>query len=89
MLVQKPGMGAAMSDEFEDFGGADNAKAEIRAAVRHPLKGTTGRARDVIALEVMEDPAPGRDRPANFASRMIPWTMICRAANRRIAPARL
>jgi hypothetical protein len=55
MLVQKPGIGAALSGEFDwDFGGADNAKAEIRAAVRYLLKGTTGRTRDAIALEVME-----------------------------------
>jgi hypothetical protein len=55
MLVQKPGIGADMSYEFDwDFGGADNAKAEIPAAVRYLLKGTTGRTRDVIALEVME-----------------------------------
>jgi hypothetical protein len=33
---------------------ADDAKAEIRAAVRYLLKGTRGAARHVIALEVME-----------------------------------
>jgi hypothetical protein len=36
------------------FAGADDAKAEIRAAVRYLLKGATGHARDVIALEIMK-----------------------------------
>ena len=44
-----------MSDQDDwDFGGADDAKAEIRAAVAYLLKGATGTARDFIALEVME-----------------------------------
>ena len=45
----------SMSDQDDwDFGGADDAKAEIRAAVAYLLKGATGTARDFIALEVME-----------------------------------
>jgi hypothetical protein len=44
-----------MSDQDDwDFAGADDAKAEIRAAVAYLLKGATGTARDLIALEVME-----------------------------------
>ena len=44
-----------MSDHDDwDFAGADDAKAEIRAAVGYLLKGTTGTARDRIALEVLE-----------------------------------
>jgi hypothetical protein len=44
-----------MSDQDDwDFAGADDAKAEIRAAVVYLIKGTTGAARDLIALEVME-----------------------------------
>jgi hypothetical protein len=45
----------AISDQDDwDFAGADDAKAEIRAAVGYLLKGATGTARDVIALEIME-----------------------------------
>ncbi len=44
-----------MSDQDDwDFAGADDARAEIRAAVAYLLKGATGTARDVIALEIME-----------------------------------
>jgi hypothetical protein len=37
-----------------DFSGRDDAKAEIRAAVRYLLNGAAGTDRDVVALEVME-----------------------------------
>ena len=44
-----------MSDQDDwDFGGPDDAKAKLRAAMAYLLKGTTGTARHVIALEVME-----------------------------------
>jgi hypothetical protein len=44
-----------MSDQDDwEFAGPDDAKAEIRAAVRYLLKDTSGAARHVIALEVME-----------------------------------
>src|SRR5450755_309867 len=44
-----------MSDQDDwDFAGADDAKADIRAAVEYLLKGTTGPARDVIALEIIK-----------------------------------
>jgi hypothetical protein len=44
-----------MTDQDDwDFAGADDAKAEIRAAVGYLLKGVTGPARDVIALEIMK-----------------------------------
>jgi hypothetical protein len=44
-----------MSDQDDrHFAGADDAKAEIRAAMAYLLKGTTGTARSVIALEIME-----------------------------------
>jgi hypothetical protein len=44
-----------MSDEDDwDFAGADDAKAEIRAALGYLFKGATGTARNVIALEIME-----------------------------------
>jgi hypothetical protein len=44
-----------MSDEVDwQFAGADDAKAEIRAAVEYLLKDTTGPARDVLVLEIME-----------------------------------
>jgi hypothetical protein len=44
-----------MSDQDDwDFAGADDAKAEIRAAVGYLLKGAAGRARNIIALEIME-----------------------------------
>src|ERR1019366_6845314 len=45
----------SMSDQNDwDFGGPDDAKAEIRAAVGYLLKGATGPARDVIALEIIK-----------------------------------
>jgi hypothetical protein len=37
-----------------DFAGADDAKAQIRAAVGYLLKGATGPARDIVALEITE-----------------------------------
>jgi hypothetical protein len=44
-----------MSDQDDwDFAGDDDAKAEIRAAVRYLLKSATGPARNVIALEIMK-----------------------------------
>jgi hypothetical protein len=44
-----------MTDQDDwDFAGADDAKAEIRAAVRYLLKGATGPARTIVALEIME-----------------------------------
>ena len=47
--------GAVMSDEFDwDFAGADDAKAEMRAAMAYLLKGTTGTSRHIIELEIME-----------------------------------
>jgi hypothetical protein len=36
------------------FSGRDDAKAEIRAAVRYLLHGAAGTDRDVVALEVTE-----------------------------------
>jgi hypothetical protein len=44
-----------MSDEYDwDFGGRDDAKAEIRAAVRYLLKGTSGTDRGDIVREIIE-----------------------------------
>ena len=44
-----------MTDQDDwNFAGADDAKAEIRAAVGYLLKGATGPARDVIALEIIK-----------------------------------
>ena len=44
-----------MSDQDDwDFAGAEDAKVEIRAAVGYLLKGATGPARDVIALEIIK-----------------------------------
>jgi hypothetical protein len=43
-----------MSDEFDwDFAGADDAKAEIRAAIRYLLKGSTGGARGDIVQQII------------------------------------
>lgn len=43
-----------MSDELEPaFAGADDAKAEIRAAIRYLLKGSTGGARGDIVQEII------------------------------------
>jgi hypothetical protein len=41
-----------MSDEFH-FNGEDDAKAEIRAAVRYLLKGAAGSDRSDIVREIM------------------------------------
>jgi hypothetical protein len=46
---------ATMSDELDwNFVDKDDAKAEIRAAVDYLLRGATGTARNVVALEIME-----------------------------------
>jgi hypothetical protein len=43
-----------MSDEFDwDFVGADDAKAEMRAAFRYLLEGSTGGARGDIVQEII------------------------------------
>jgi len=43
-----------MSDQDDwDFAGPDDAKAEIRAAIRYLLKGTTGGARGDIVQQVI------------------------------------
>jgi hypothetical protein len=43
-----------MSDEVDwAFGGPDDAKAEIRAAVRYLLKGTAGSDRSDIVQEII------------------------------------
>jgi len=60
-----------MLDEFErDFGGEDDAKAEIRAAVRYLLKGAPrsdrgGIVREIIAIvnEVARGLLPGGQDP--------------------------
>ena len=59
--------GAVMSDEFH-FNGEDDAKAEIRAAVRYLLEGTSGSDRgdivqEIIAIvnEVARGQRPGHD----------------------------
>ena len=45
---------AGMSDQDDrDFAGEDDAKAKLRAAMAYLLKGTTGTARHVIALEII------------------------------------
>ena len=44
--------GAVMSDEFH-FNGEDDAKAEIRAAVRYLLEGTSGSDRGDILQEII------------------------------------
>jgi hypothetical protein len=44
-----------MSDEFDwAFSGRDDAKAEIRAAVRYLFEGAAGTDRDAVVLEIME-----------------------------------
>jgi hypothetical protein len=44
-----------MSDQDDwEFADADDAKAKLRAAMAYLLKGTTGPARHVIALEIMD-----------------------------------
>jgi hypothetical protein len=69
-----------MSDPDDwDFAGAGDAKAEIRAAVGYLLKGITGPARDVIALEIIKivhqvaNGLPPEQRN--------PWTTACPAAS--------
>jgi hypothetical protein len=44
-----------MTDQDDwDFADADDAKAEIRAAVGYLLKGATGPARNIVALEIIK-----------------------------------
>jgi hypothetical protein len=44
-----------MSDQDDwDFAGADDAKAGIRAAVGYLLKGASGPARNIVALEIIK-----------------------------------
>jgi hypothetical protein len=44
-----------MSDQDDwDFAGADDARVKLRATMTYLLKGTTGTARDAVALEIME-----------------------------------
>jgi len=44
-----------MSDGYDwAFGARDDAKAEIRVAVRYLLEGAAGTDRDAVALEIME-----------------------------------
>jgi hypothetical protein len=61
-----------MSDQDDwDFAGADDAKAEIRGAVRYLLKGATGGIRGDIVQEIIAivrdvangQPPPGRPDP--------------------------
>ena len=56
-----------------DFADADDAKAELRAAMTYLLKGSTGTARHVIELEIMEilrQVANGPGRPDPFADEL-------------------
>jgi hypothetical protein len=55
-----------MSDEYDwDFGGRDDAKAEIRAAVRYLLKDTGGTDRGNVVREIIEIVGKvARDLPA-------------------------
>jgi hypothetical protein len=53
-----------------DFGGRDDAKAKIHTAVEYLLRGTSGRSRADIALEIIEivrdvanGPSRGKLRP--------------------------
>jgi hypothetical protein len=61
-----------MSDQDDwDFAGADDAKAEIRAAVAYLLRGATGGGRGDIVQEIIAivrdvangQPPPGRPGP--------------------------
>jgi hypothetical protein len=73
-----------MSDQDDwDFAGADDAKAEIRAAVGYLLRGAIGGARGDIVQEIISivrQVASGC-RP----SSRIPWMMVCQADSRRTA----
>ena len=58
-----------MSDQNDwDFAGADDAKAEIRAAVRYLLRDAAGSARADIVLEIIEIAASCRKRVATRAA---------------------
>jgi hypothetical protein len=56
----------ADQDDWE-FSGADDAKAEIRAAVGYLLRGATGGARGDIVQGDHFDRAPGRKRTPRAA----------------------
>jgi hypothetical protein len=54
-VVQKPEIGNVMPDEYDwDFHGAEDAKAEIRAAVGYLLKGAAGSDRGDIVRDIIE-----------------------------------
>lgn len=54
-VVQKHSIGTVMSDEYDwDFHGAEDAKAEIRAAVGYLLKGAAGSDRGEIVREIIQ-----------------------------------
>ena len=75
-----------MSDEYDcDFAGDDDAMMMIRAAVRYLLQGATGGAHGDFVQRSFRSCASSRTS-RNVASR-IPWTMVCPAADRRIACA--
>jgi hypothetical protein len=54
-VVQKHWIGTVMSDEYDwDFHGAEDAKAEIRAAVGYLLKVAAGSDRGEIVREIIQ-----------------------------------
>jgi hypothetical protein len=59
------------------FRGADDAKAEIRAAVGYLLRGAAGGARGDIVQEIIAI-VPGRKRACRPSSRIL-WMMVCPA----------
>ena len=76
--------GAVMSDEFH-FNGEDDAKAEIRAAVRYLLEGTSGSDRgdilqEIIAIvnEVARGQRPGHDPLDDDVGRWVMWKLFTR-----------
>ena len=65
-----------MPDELDrNFVNKDDAKAEIRAAVKYLLRGAAGGARGDIVREIIEIV-----REVANGEQQIPWTMACPVA---------
>ena len=64
-----------MSDGYDwAFSARDDAKAEIRVAVRFLLKGAAGTDRDLVALEIMEKSCARPDcRLSRIPRRWLAW----------------
>jgi hypothetical protein len=77
--------GSVVSDHDDwDFAGAEDAKADIRAAVKYLLSGAAGQL--AVKLCGKSSRSFATYRTDYRLDSHIPWTMICRAADLPNAP---